>query len=89
MPGWLQTFASVQPVSVTVNAVRALSEGHPTLHWFWQSLAWTAGVLLVFVPLSVRQYRRLRHLPGGRGGTTPGARHESQQTCDSDSPVRA
>ncbi len=59
MPGWLQAFASVQPVSVTVNLVRALSEGGPTLPWFWQSLAWTAGILLVFVPLSVRQYRRL------------------------------
>jgi ABC transporter DrrB family efflux protein len=59
MPGWLQAFASVQPVSVTVDAVRALSEGGPTLHWFWQSLAWTAGILLVFVPLAVRQYRRL------------------------------
>jgi ABC transporter DrrB family efflux protein len=59
MPDWLQAFASVQPVSVTVNAVRALSEGGPTLQWFWQSLAWTAGILLVFVPLSVRQYRRL------------------------------
>jgi len=58
MPGWLQAFASVQPVSVTVNAVRALSGG-PTLNWFLQSLAWTAGILLVFVPLSVRQYRRL------------------------------
>ncbi len=56
---WLQAFASVQPVSVTVNAVRALSEGGPTLHWFWPSLAWTAGILLVFVPLAVRQYRRL------------------------------
>ncbi len=49
----------LQPVSGTVNAVRALSEGGPTLQRFWQSLAWTAGILLVFVPLSVRQYRRL------------------------------
>jgi ABC-2 type transport system permease protein/oleandomycin transport system permease protein len=59
MPGWLQAFANVQPVSVTVDAVRALSQGGPTLHWFWPSLAWTAGILLVFVPLAVRQYRRL------------------------------
>ncbi len=55
----LEAFANVQPVSVTVNAVRARSEGGPTLHWFWQSLAWTAGILLVFVPPAVRQYRRL------------------------------
>jgi ABC-type lipopolysaccharide export system ATPase subunit len=58
LPGWLQAFANVQPVSVTVDAVRALSEGGTTLHWVWPSLAWTAGILLVFVPLAVRQYRR-------------------------------
>jgi ABC-2 type transport system permease protein/oleandomycin transport system permease protein len=35
LPGWLQAFANAQPVSVTVNAVRALSEGGATLHWLW------------------------------------------------------
>jgi hypothetical protein len=49
----LQAFANVQPISVTVNAVRAL-EGGPTFHLFWPSLAWTAGILLVFVSLAVR-----------------------------------
>jgi ABC transporter DrrB family efflux protein len=58
MPGWLQAFAKVQPVSVTINAVRALTEGGPVYHWLWQSLAWTVGMLLVFVPLAVRRYRR-------------------------------
>jgi ABC transporter DrrB family efflux protein len=38
MPTWLQAFANAQPVSVTVNAVRALSVGGPTStgsgrHW--------------------------------------------------------
>ena len=59
LPAWLQAFANAQPVSVTVNVVRALSVGGPTLHWFWPSLAWTARILLVFVPLAVRRYRRL------------------------------
>jgi ABC transporter DrrB family efflux protein len=58
MPGWLQAFANVQPVSVTVNAVRALTQGGPVYHWLWQSLAWTIGILVVFIPLAVRQYRR-------------------------------
>jgi len=59
MPGWLQAFANVQPVSVTVDAVRSLVIGGPIEHWLWQSLVWTAGVLVVFVLLAVRQYRRL------------------------------
>lgn len=38
MPGWLQAFANVQPVSVTVDAVRALVDGGPVEQWLWQSL---------------------------------------------------
>jgi ABC transporter DrrB family efflux protein len=59
MPGWLQAFANVQPVSVTVDSVRALLVGGPVEHWLWQALVWTAGVLVVFVLLAVRQYRKL------------------------------
>jgi ABC transporter DrrB family efflux protein len=57
MPGWLQAFANVQPVSVTVNAVRALVSGGPVEHWLWQSLAWTVGILGVFMLLAIRKYR--------------------------------
>lgn len=57
MPGWLRAFANVQPVSVTVNAVRALVDGGPVEHWLWQSLVWTAGILATFVFLAVRRYR--------------------------------
>ncbi|MFI4977268.1 MAG: ATP-binding cassette domain-containing protein [Solirubrobacterales bacterium] len=59
MPGWLQPFARHQPVSVTINAVRALLGGEPTHHWVWQSLAWSAGILLVFFMLAVRLYRNV------------------------------
>jgi ABC transporter DrrB family efflux protein len=59
MPGWLQAFANNQPVSVVVNAVRALTQGGPVFHWFWLSAAWCAGILLVFVPLAVRRYRQV------------------------------
>jgi len=58
MPGWLQAFANVQPVSVTVNAVRALVTGGAAGHWLWQSAAWTAGIFVLFVVLAVRQYRK-------------------------------
>ena len=48
MPSWLQGFARNQPLSVTVTAVRALLEGGPAGHWVWQSLAWSAGITIVF-----------------------------------------
>jgi ABC transporter DrrB family efflux protein len=58
MPGWLQAFAKVQPVSVTVNAVRALAEGGGVAHWAWQSAAWTGGLIFVFGWLAILRYRR-------------------------------
>jgi ABC-2 type transport system permease protein len=58
MPSWLQAFAQVQPISVTADTVRALMLGMPVEN-LWYMLAWMAGILLVFVPLSIRQYRRL------------------------------
>jgi ABC-2 type transport system permease protein/oleandomycin transport system permease protein len=58
MPGWLQPFAQHQPVSVTASAARALILGTPVSSYLWQALAWDAGILLLFVPLSVWRYRR-------------------------------
>ena len=58
MPGWLQGFAVHQPVSITASAVRALMIGGPTTSLVLQSLAWCAGILLVFAPLAVRLYRK-------------------------------
>jgi ABC-2 type transport system permease protein/oleandomycin transport system permease protein len=59
MPGWLQPFARNQPFSATVAAVRALMEGGSAGHWVWQSLAWAAGIFLVFFAISLRLYRNL------------------------------
>jgi ABC-2 type transport system permease protein/oleandomycin transport system permease protein len=58
MPGWLQTFADINPVTVTVNALRALTLGGPTARPVLEALAWIVGILLVFVPLAVNRYRR-------------------------------
>ena len=57
MPSWLRSFAEINPVTVTVNALRALSNGGPTATYVLQSLAWIVGLLLVFVPLAVHRYR--------------------------------
>jgi ABC-2 type transport system permease protein len=58
MPAWLQAFAEVQPITLTVNAMRGLFLGGPTGSYVLGSLAWCAGILAVFMPMAVRRYRR-------------------------------
>ncbi len=58
MPGWLQAFANHQPVTYVVNTMRALALGGPIGDNLWKSVAWLAGIFVVFVPLAVRAYRR-------------------------------
>jgi ABC transporter DrrB family efflux protein len=58
MPGWLQGFARHQPLSITVSAIRALLEGGPATQWVWQTLAWSAGITLVFFAIALRLYHR-------------------------------
>jgi ABC transporter DrrB family efflux protein len=57
MPGWLQAFAEHQPVTAAVDAVRALVLGGAWADDVLRSLAWSAGILLVSVPLAVHRYR--------------------------------
>jgi ABC-2 type transport system permease protein/oleandomycin transport system permease protein len=57
MPSWLRGFATYQPFSVTMSACRALMIGGPTATWVIQALAWTIGLLIVFIPLSSWRYR--------------------------------
>lgn len=58
MPGWLQAFAKVSPITVSVDAVRALALGGPTVAPLLQTLSWILALLAVFVPLAVHRYRR-------------------------------
>lgn len=58
MPAWLRAFAEVSPITVTVNAVRALTLGTSPGADLWYAIGWIAGILLVFVPVAVMQYRR-------------------------------
>jgi ABC transporter DrrB family efflux protein len=62
MPSWLQAFANNQPVTLVINAMRAMALGGPAFPLnpaLWESLLWLAGVLCVFVPLAVWSYRRV------------------------------
>ena len=58
MPGWLQAFANNQPVTYVVDTMRALALGGPVAASLWKSIAWLAGIFIVFLPLAVRAYRR-------------------------------
>jgi ABC transporter DrrB family efflux protein len=59
LPGWLQAWAKINPVSVTVDSLRALLTGWPSqTYHLWEAAAWVVGILAVFVPLSVSKYRR-------------------------------
>ena len=58
MPIWLRAFAEHQPVSMTTQAVRVLVLGGSAGPDILKALAWMAGILLVFMPLSVWRYQR-------------------------------
>jgi ABC transporter DrrB family efflux protein len=67
MPGWLEAWAKINPVTIIVQALRTLAlggdtatrlQGGSTITHVWQAVAWIVGILVVFVPLSVRRYRR-------------------------------
>jgi oleandomycin transport system permease protein len=58
MPGWLQSWANINPVSYLSTAVRGLMIGTPIGNSVWWSLAWSVALTAVFAPLAIRAYRR-------------------------------
>jgi ABC-2 type transport system permease protein len=58
MPSGLRAFAENQPITKIVDAVRAWMLGTPVGSSGWIAIVWCVGILAVFVPLSVRVYRR-------------------------------
>jgi ABC transporter DrrB family efflux protein len=59
MPGWLEAFASVNPITLVVDTVRALMIGEGDVTGpLLGTIAWLVALLAVFVPLSVRAFRR-------------------------------
>ena len=63
MPGWLQAFVKVNPISQVVYSVRGLLTtgaavpGSVGSHVGW-TFVWIAGILVVFFPLAMRAYVR-------------------------------
>ncbi len=58
MPGWLQVFVSVNPVTLLSDATRGLMVGGPVVGPVLGSLLWAAVILAVFAPLSLRALKR-------------------------------
>ncbi|MGH3679764.1 MAG: ABC transporter permease [Natronosporangium sp.] len=68
MPGWLQAFVNVNPVSILSDACRALMLGDKSIGTPWhvasagppvlQSLIWAAVIVAIFAPLSVWALKR-------------------------------
>ena len=58
MPSWLEAFADVNPITIVVNAIRALWLDAPAGNYVWGAFAWSIGLIIVFAPLAVRAYRR-------------------------------
>ncbi len=60
MPGWVQAFVNNNPVSHLTDAARGLMHGTPAgEHVLWV-LAWSALLIAVFAPLTMRSYNSER-----------------------------
>jgi oleandomycin transport system permease protein len=58
LPGWLQAWVKVNPVTHLNEAVRNLMTGGPLAGPIAWSVGWALLFLVVFAPLAVRAYRR-------------------------------
>ncbi|HEY7429162.1 MAG TPA: ABC transporter permease [Streptosporangiaceae bacterium] len=58
MPGWLQAWVKINPVTHLADAVRALTVGGQVGSHALITLAWAAGIVAVAFPLAMRMYRR-------------------------------
>lgn len=58
MPDWLQEFAKINPITLTVNTVRGFSLGQPLTGDFLKASLAIALILIIFAPLSVFTYRK-------------------------------
>jgi ABC-2 type transport system permease protein len=58
MPGWLQAFVNVNPISILTTAVRGLFHGTPVGGSIFGILVISTGLVAVFAPLTMHLYRR-------------------------------
>jgi ABC transporter DrrB family efflux protein len=58
MPGWLQAFVKLNPVTHVIDATRGLMLGGALADPLWKSVAWMVAIVAVFAPLAISRYRR-------------------------------
>ena len=58
LPGWMQAFVKVNPMTHLVDSMRGLFLGAPLGNHVWWTLAWCVGFVVVFMPLALRAYRK-------------------------------
>ncbi len=66
MPGWMQAFATHQPMTLMTNTVRLLTGGHAAQqllghsvsYYLVPSLCWSLGLVIVFAPLTSWMLKR-------------------------------
>lgn len=59
MPGWLQTIARNNPVTLVANLLRELSLGAPSAARVVPVALWVIGITAIFAPLAVSRYRKV------------------------------
>jgi ABC-2 type transport system permease protein/oleandomycin transport system permease protein len=58
MPGWLQAFVKVNPITFIVDATRGLMLGGAVAEPLWKSIVSLIAIVVVFAPLAVTRYKR-------------------------------
>jgi ABC transporter DrrB family efflux protein len=58
LPGWLQAWVKVNPITHVTDATRAMMHGGAVTEPLLKAIAWLVGITIVFAPLAVRRYRR-------------------------------
>ena len=58
MPGWLQAFVNVNPISHLVSAIRSIMAGTPDMPEIMWTLIASAALVAIFGSLTMRLYNR-------------------------------
>jgi len=62
MPGWMQAWVKVNPVTLLTDSLRGLLVSGPVARPLFGALAWAVGIMLVFAPLTSVASPRTRTL---------------------------
>lgn len=58
LPSALKTFAEVNPITIVVDAMRALWLGIPAGNNVWGAVVWSFVLIAIFAPIAVAKYRK-------------------------------